>query len=312
VNEDAAPTAINLFNAFADAETADAGLTYTLESNSNPALFSSTSITSGNLNLAYAANANGSANLTVRATDPGGLFVETSFTVTVTAVNDAPVVTLASATQSVTSNNSLISGITISDVDAGTNPVVVTLKVNSGTLNIAAQSGVAIATNNTGTVTLTGTIATLNTALTNLRYTSNNNFSGNDSLNVTVNDQGNTGTGGSLSDSKAIALTVNRELGPLSATPNLKSGSVNATDPVDFYQFTLTRAGNLSLNLTNLNIAGDTDLAILDSSGNVIASSNNPGFRPESIRQALTAGTYRIRIHILTGATQYLLTSLLF
>jgi hypothetical protein len=308
-------TAVNFTipaNTFSDVDNPTLSLSATLGDNSPLPAWLSFNAATRTFSGTPPANFNGSLALKVTATDAGNLSASSTFDLVIIAVNDAPVVNLTSPTQSIANTNSLISGITLSDVDAGTNPVVVTLKVNSGTLNVAAQSGVTIANNNTGTVTLTGSIANLNTALTSLRYTSSNNFSGNDSLTIAVNDQGNTGTGGSLSDSKAIALTVNRDLGSLSATPNLKSGTVNATDPVDFYQFTVTRPSNLSLNLVNLSTAGDTDLAILDSNGNVVASSNNPGFRPESIRQALTAGTYRIRIRILTGATQYLLTSLLF
>jgi len=93
VNEDAADTVIDLFAAFADAEDADANLTYTVQNNTNAGLFTSTLIdgVAGTLTLDYAADQNGSANITVRATDTGGLFVETTFTVTVNAVNDAPI-----------------------------------------------------------------------------------------------------------------------------------------------------------------------------------------------------------------------------
>jgi large repetitive protein len=212
------------------------------------------------------------------------------------------VVNLASATQSITSSNSLISGITLSDVDAGISPVVVTLKVNSGTLNVATTPNVTIATNNTGTVTLTGTIANINTALANLRYSSSNNFSGNDSLNITVNDQGNTGSEGAKSDSKAIALNVSRDLGSL-PIPQLISGSVNVTDPVDVYQVTFTSPVTLSATLSVL--SGDADLAILDSSGNAIATSNNAGLIAEFLQRQLAAGTYRIQVRRFTGATNY-------
>jgi Domain of unknown function (DUF4347)/Bacterial Ig domain len=220
----------------------------------------------------------------------------------VTAVNDAPVVNLASATQSIANTNSLISGITVSDIDAGNNPVVVTLKVNSGILNVANTSNVTIGSNNTGIVTLTGTIANINTALTNLRYSGINNFSGNDSLNITVNDQGNTGSEGAKSDSKAIALNVSRDLGSL-PLPQLISGSVNPTDPVDVYQVTFTSPVTLSATLSVL--TGDADLAILDSSGNAIASSNNAGLQAEFLQRALAAGTYRIRVRRFTGSTNY-------
>jgi hypothetical protein len=304
VNEDAAATTINLFDAFADAETPDSGLSYSVTANSNPGLVS-TSLSSGNLSLAYAANAFGTANLTVRATDPGGLFVDTSFTVNVTAVNDAPVVNLTSTSQSILSSNSLISGITVSDIDAGTSPVSVTLRVNSGSLNVATTPNVTIGNNSTSTVTLTGSISAINTALTNLRYTGSNNFSGNDSLTVTVNDNGNTGSGpaGGLSDSKSVALSVARDLGTLGVFAQTVSGSVNATDPVDFYQVTLTAGATLFPSLFVL--TGDADLAILDSTGNVIASSNNPGLQAEVIQRAAPAGTYRIRVRRFTGSTNY-------
>lgn len=91
VNEDAANTVINLFNHFQDTESADNALTYTVENNTNPGLFSSVDISTPNaFTLDYLANANGTADITIRATDPGGLFVEDTFTVNVTPVNDAP------------------------------------------------------------------------------------------------------------------------------------------------------------------------------------------------------------------------------
>ena len=92
VEEDAPNTVIDLFAAFADTEDADASLTYTIIANSNPGLFSVTAVNgaAGTLTLDYAANAHGTADLTVRATDSGGLWVESTFMVTVNPVNDAP------------------------------------------------------------------------------------------------------------------------------------------------------------------------------------------------------------------------------
>jgi hypothetical protein len=94
VNEDAAPTTFNVYGTFEDPEDTDFQMTYAVAGNTNPAMFSSVTIdgTTGNLTLAYALNANGSASITVRATDTGGLSVDTTFEVTVAAVNDAPVI----------------------------------------------------------------------------------------------------------------------------------------------------------------------------------------------------------------------------
>ena len=93
VAENAVSTEIDLFAAFDDVDSADADLSYTIVLNTNPALFAATPIngTLGTLTLDYAADIVGSADIVVRATDPGGLFVETTFTVTVSEVNDAPV-----------------------------------------------------------------------------------------------------------------------------------------------------------------------------------------------------------------------------
>ena len=92
VEEDSSDTAIDLFTAFDDAESSDGHLVYEVIGNTNPELFSAVGINNGRLELSYAPDAFGAANLTVRATDPGGLAVETTFAVNVTSVNDKPVI----------------------------------------------------------------------------------------------------------------------------------------------------------------------------------------------------------------------------
>src|SRR5262249_44780108 len=90
VAEDASPTTVTLSDYFADAEESAAGLTYAIVGNTNPGLFSSASVSGGLLTSAYTPDATGTATITVRATDPGGLSVEPPLSVTVSAVNDAP------------------------------------------------------------------------------------------------------------------------------------------------------------------------------------------------------------------------------
>jgi hypothetical protein len=315
VNEDSGAQTVNNWATNLSAGPNEASQTLSfLVSNNNNALFSTQPSldSTGRLTYTPAANANGTATVTVQIKDSGGTAnggqdtsAAQSFTITVNPVNDPPVVNLTSTSQSILSSNSLISGITVSDIDAGTSPVSVTLRVNSGSLNVATTPNVIIGTNSSSTVTLTGSISAINTALTNLRYTGSNNFSGNDSLTVTVNDNGNTGSGpaGGLSDSKSVALSVARDLGTLGAVGQIVSGSVNPTDPMDFYQVTLTSGATLFPTLYVL--TGDADLAILDSAGNVIASSNNPGLQAEVLTRAVPAGTYRIRVRRFTGSTNY-------
>ncbi|OGV74539.1 MAG: hypothetical protein A3K19_08495 [Lentisphaerae bacterium RIFOXYB12_FULL_65_16] len=93
VNEDAAAVTLDLFPAFTDKEDSDDALTFSVVGNTNPSLVT-TSITGDPnqlLRLSFAANASGTANITVRAADSGGARVNDTFTVDVTAVNDAPV-----------------------------------------------------------------------------------------------------------------------------------------------------------------------------------------------------------------------------
>jgi hypothetical protein len=91
VNQNAPNTVINLYDHFADIETADAQLTYSVYSNNNPALFQSIDITNPQqFTLDYSAAGYGSANITIRAVDASGGYVDNSFTVVVNQVNQLP------------------------------------------------------------------------------------------------------------------------------------------------------------------------------------------------------------------------------
>jgi hypothetical protein len=77
---------------FADLENGGSGLTYSIRSNSNPGLFDSATInpSTKQLVLNAASSVSGRATILVRATDAGGLFVETPVTVDVNRQNVAP------------------------------------------------------------------------------------------------------------------------------------------------------------------------------------------------------------------------------
>jgi hypothetical protein len=90
VNEDAPDTTIDLWGVFDDDEDDDDELVYAVVSNSNSGLVVTSISGQRNLTLDYVENAFGAATIKVKATDRGGLFKDTTFTVTVNAVNDAP------------------------------------------------------------------------------------------------------------------------------------------------------------------------------------------------------------------------------
>lgn len=85
VDEGTVDTTVVLTSSFDDEEDGADGLTYSVQSNSTPALFSSVVVSGGSLTLTYASGQTGSSDLTIRATDSGspGLSVEAGFTVTV-------------------------------------------------------------------------------------------------------------------------------------------------------------------------------------------------------------------------------------
>ncbi|MFX8422120.1 hypothetical protein ABTL73_20650, partial [Acinetobacter baumannii] len=81
----------------------------------------------------------------------------------------------------------------------GTGALKLTLSVSHGTLNFGSTSGLSFVSGSNGSasLTVTGSLADLNSALSSLSYSSTRNYNGSDSLSVTVDDQGNSGSGGS-------------------------------------------------------------------------------------------------------------------
>ena len=87
--------------------------------------------------------------------------------------------------------------ISVADVDANGGTEQLTLSVGHGTLTLGSTSGLVGETGNgTSSVVFSGTIANLNGGLNGLIYTPTNGFTGSDNLQVSINDEGNTGTGG--------------------------------------------------------------------------------------------------------------------
>ena len=127
------------------------------------------------------------------------------------AVNSAPI-NFIPGTQSVQANTSAaIDGLSIFDFDAGTGTMTTTLSVTHGTITIAAPGSVGIAGNGTDTLTLSGTVDQIDAALTplgNLRYHGVHDFFGTDTLTVTTNDNGNSGSGGAQSATDHVSINV--------------------------------------------------------------------------------------------------------
>lgn len=155
-----------------------------------------------------------SRTLSIVVTDgDGGTSTAVLVPVTVTAENDAPVIT-APGGQTINEDAPLTFAgsqkISIADVDAGSNWVQVTLTATNGTLNLGSTNNISFfnGSNGSATFAIRGTVANLNTALDNLRFTPNLNFNGAASVKVDIDDLGNSGANGALTDSKTIGITV--------------------------------------------------------------------------------------------------------
>ena len=157
------------------------------------------------------ANYNGSSTLSVSTSDSNGESDLDVLTLTVTSINDAPVNVVPTALQAATEDvPKTFSTISIIDVDVGSGLLQVALSADNGTLiTLGTPSGLLFSDGDgtaDATMTFTGTLPAINTALNALSITAPSNFLGATSLNIVTSDQGNTGTGGASQDSDTINL----------------------------------------------------------------------------------------------------------
>jgi hypothetical protein len=132
-----------------------------------------------------------------------------SVLVNVSAVNDAPTVT-APASIGVTEDlASSLAGISFADVDAAASSVTATFTVSSGTLAATSSGGVTVG-GTSSALTLSGSIVNINTFIgaNNLTFTTDLNATADVALAVSINDNGNTGSGGTLSANANVTLAV--------------------------------------------------------------------------------------------------------
>lgn len=166
--------------------------------------------------------------------------------VAVSAVNDAPSI-VAPTDLNATANLPLaLSGISFSDVDAGTQPVTVTLSVPSGALSATSGGGTVVAGTTTN-LTLTGSIADINAfvAGSNVTFTPSSNSAANVTLGVEINDGGNSGTGGAKVDIKSIAIAV-AGVGPTLTDANIAISGASGAGGVFLAGDTVTAVWNNS------------------------------------------------------------------
>lgn len=129
--------------------------------------------------------------------------------------NDAPFVTLPiNGPVGVWNSPVALFGVRVDDPDLDETPgaeIRVTLTAANGITEVTATGASANVTGNfSAVVTLTGTLHDVNASLATARFIPDTGFFGTASLTVTANDQGFTGQGDVLTDSKTLAIDIER------------------------------------------------------------------------------------------------------
>ncbi|QXC29663.1 retention module-containing protein [Aeromonas sp. FDAARGOS 1409] len=147
-------------------------------------------------------------------TGSGGALSDTDvLPIEVEPVNDAPVTQVPGSLQVKEDGSLSLTGISVKDVDAGSAPISMVLRVEHGVLTLLGAAGaVSVQGAGTNVVTLVGALDDLNSLLNgNLHYEPARDFWGEDNLTITTSDQGNTGAGGALTDTATVGITVTAE-----------------------------------------------------------------------------------------------------
>ncbi len=166
--------------------------------------------------------------------------------VNITAVNDAPVNYAFGPKSVVEETPTAIMGLAIDDVDAGGGLLTTRLVVSNGILNVtlAGSASISAGANDTGDLTIEGTVADINATLATLTYTGNTDVAGTaaDSLTFITNDGGNTGIGGP----NMVVNFVQIDITGINDAPVQSGGTVNNLTVIEDSGFTSLGLGGLN------------------------------------------------------------------
>ncbi|MBL8827421.1 MAG: hypothetical protein JNM18_10635, partial [Planctomycetaceae bacterium] len=161
-------------------------------------------------------NFNGSATFDIQgatASSDRGLSGSVTVTIPVTAVNDAPINTLTppqivrQSTFAIPASFAFTGGAALSvfDVDSASGSITVQLDVSTGALT---ATGFDVRNSPSNQIEIRGDLTQVNSALSTLTYTPNQDYLGPVVLTMYTTDQGNTGLSGPLDDTDVVTLTV--------------------------------------------------------------------------------------------------------
>lgn len=153
-----------------------------------------------------------SHQITVRATDPASNFYDKLLSISLSNVNEAPVISASSPVNFLEGSTNPVNGIALADPDAGAADISVTFGVTNGTLHLDDTGALAgkVSGNNTNSVTVTASTTAIHAALNSdgLIYQATTVPVGSYPLSIQANDLGNTGPGGPQSSSASLEINI--------------------------------------------------------------------------------------------------------
>ena len=164
---------------------------------------------------------NGTDSFIVEVSDGHGGTAAITVDVTLSARNDAPVNTVPVG-QTVNEDTNLVfssangNPISAADVDvnettAPNNTLRVTLTAGHGRMTLSRTTGLTFNSGSNGSASMafTGSLSNINAALNGMIYHGDANYAGPDTLTVLTSDLAHSGSGGTLIDTDAVAITLN-------------------------------------------------------------------------------------------------------
>ena len=197
-----------------------------------------------------------------------------TFTFTINPVNDFPVITVPGAPPSLPENtNSALTGISVTDADAGVGVMVVTVSAQNGTLTIPGVNP-DVGGNGSFNLTITAPQSTVNTRLANLFYLPLPGFSATDTITVNANDQGASGAPGPRISVQNFNVNVTGNNDPPLLTPPAAT-STQASNPVVIpYALSDPDVGGGNIQV-GLSVVPDGNLTVPAPPGLVISGGTN-------------------------------------
>jgi hypothetical protein len=232
----------------------------------------------------------------------GGTINLGTVNVDIGAVNNAPANTVPGTQSIVEETATAISGLSISDSDAAAGNLTTRLQSTNGSLNVTLSGSATISggANDSGDLTIQGTVTDINNTLASLLYTGGTDVVGTnaDTLTVTTNDLGNTGSGGAMQDVDMIQIDLTAvNDAPVVTAPG---ASLNATEQTNlsihgtgFSVSDVDEAGSGAL--ATLSVGEGTITVIVGDSGLTITGGNGTG-------TVMLSGTIAQIDNLLTGA----------